>query len=291
MAGGVSQPLQVLREDLLNLLSDVEAGLDFTEENIEFVNQETLLLRISKGMALVTLIRKQLDGRATSGPTFRIALTGKPNVGKSSLFNALAGKAAALVSPEPGTTRDYLLYRLDLNGIVVEVIDTAGYRKSNGSVETQAQSLRLEQTEKADLLLLCVEAGSQIGEVEASLLRNRPTTVVVATKCDLAAAPVGQLATSAVMGRGLESLRKLLADRARAHVVPALAPSLSRCRRHVESCLAHLRRAHENVLFQEAPELLALELRGSLDELGAMVGAVYTDDLLDRIFSRFCIGK
>jgi tRNA modification GTPase len=291
MAGGVSQPLQVLRDDLLNLLADVEAGLDFTEENVEFISQETLLLRISKGMALVTLIRKQLESRSTTGPTFRIALTGRPNAGKSSLFNALAGKAAALVSPEPGTTRDYLLYRLDLEGIRVEIIDTAGYRKSNGSVETQAQSLRLEQTEKADLLLLCVEAGSQIGEVEAALLGKRPATVVVATKCDLAAAPVGQLATSAVMGTGLDSLRKLLTDRARAHVVPALAPSLSRCRHHVESCLAHLRRAHENVLFQEAPELLALELRGALDDLGATVGTVYTDDLLDRIFSRYCIGK
>jgi tRNA modification GTPase len=86
-------------------------------------------------------------------------------------------------------------------------------------------------------------------------------------------------------------LRALLKQRARQHARPALAPSLARCRNHVENCLEHLRRAHHLVLEEELPELLALELRGALDQLGEMVGAVYTNDLLDRIFSRFCIGK
>ncbi|MBI1913431.1 MAG: tRNA uridine-5-carboxymethylaminomethyl(34) synthesis GTPase MnmE, partial [Planctomycetes bacterium] len=86
-------------------------------------------------------------------------------------------------------------------------------------------------------------------------------------------------------------LRKSLAARARAHARPALAPSLSRCRHHVSACLEHLRRAHSVALFSDPPEVLALELRGALDQLGEMVGAVYTDDLLDRIFSRFCVGK
>ncbi|MFL5244407.1 MAG: tRNA modification GTPase [Gemmataceae bacterium] len=291
LAGGVSQPLQLLREDLLSLLADVEAGLDFTEENIQFINQQALLGRVSKGMALVTLLRKQFDSRGLAGSAFRVALTGRPNAGKSSLFNALAGRAAALVSSEPGTTRDYLVHRLDLGGVQVEIVDTAGYRKVNGSVESQAQALRHEQAEKADLLLLCVEAGSQLGAAEAALLRKRPATVIVATKCDLASAPSGQLATSSVTRAGLDALRNLIAERGRAMARPALAPSLSRCRHHVEACLEHLRRAHELVLFEEAPELVALELRSALDDLGAMVGAVYTDDLLDRIFSRFCIGK
>jgi tRNA modification GTPase len=99
------------------------------------------------------------------------------------------------------------------------------------------------------------------------------------------------LATSALTRAGLHALRELLAERARSHSQPPLAPSLSRCRHHVEACLAHLRQAHAVALFEEPPELLALELRGALDQLGEMVGAVYTEDLLDRIFSRFCIGK
>jgi tRNA modification GTPase len=113
----------------------------------------------------------------------------------------------------------------------------------------------------------------------------------VATKCDLARPSFGAVATSAATGMGLDSLRTLLGERAKALARPALAPSVSRCRHHVAACLERLRRAHQMVLFGEPPELVALELRGALDELGEMVGAVYTDDLLDRIFSRFCIGK
>jgi tRNA modification GTPase len=101
----------------------------------------------------------------------------------------------------------------------------------------------------------------------------------------------GEVATSAATGMGLEALRSLIAERAKRMAQPPLAPSVSRCRHHVAAGLQRLRQAHQMVLFGEPPELVALEVRGALDELGEMVGAVYTDDLLDRIFSRFCIGK
>jgi len=292
LAGGVSRPLESLRDDLLNLLADVEAGLDFADEHIQFVDQRTLLERLRKGLALITLLGKQLEGRALTSRPFRVVFAGRPNAGKSSLFNALAGRAAALVSPEEGTTRDYLIHHLDLNGLKVDLVDTAGRRKTNGVIEHQAQSLREEQTRSADLVLLCVEAGTPLDEADnLSLNQQVPPVVGVATKCDLAPAHVGFLPTSSLTNAGVDRVRSLLADKARSHSRPALAPSLSRCRHHVDACLANLRRAHEMALFEEPPELLALELRGALDELGAMVGAVYTDDLLDRIFSRFCIGK
>ena len=107
LAGGLARPLHELREDLLNLLADVEAGLDFTDEDIQFVEQYELLQRLTKGLALVTLVRRQIDQRAVGGRPFRVVLGGRPNAGKSSLFNTLAGKSAALVSAEAGTTRDY----------------------------------------------------------------------------------------------------------------------------------------------------------------------------------------
>jgi tRNA modification GTPase len=152
--------------------------------------------------------------------------------------------------------------------------------------------LAREQAEQADLLLLCLEAGYPLAPEEETMCRRpHPPVVAIATKCDRAEAHPETLATSAVTGTGLDSLRSLLAERAGRHKQPALAPSLSRCRHHVESCLEQLRRAHGIVLFEEPPELLALELRGTLEQLGEMVGTVYTDDLLDRIFSRFCIGK
>jgi tRNA modification GTPase len=291
LAGGVARPLQELRRDLLDLLADVEAGLDFADEDIHFVTPEDQLGRLGKGLALLTLLGKQLEQRSLGDRPFRAVLAGRPNAGKSSLFNALTG-AGALVSPEPGTTRDYLVRRLDLDGTAVELVDTAGWQEAAGDIAGQAQALGREQARAADLVLLCVEAGAEPDADErARLGKAAPPVVGVATKCDLGRPSFGEVATSAVTGTGLDALRALIAQRARAQARPALAPSVSRCRHHVAACLERLRRAHQMVLFGEPPELVALELRGALDELGEMVGAVYTDDLLDRIFSRFCMGK
>ena len=222
---------------------------------------------------------------------YRVVLAGQPNAGKSSLFNALTG-ASALVSPEPGTTRDYLVQRLDVAGCTIELIDTAGLRPSADAIESSAQSLGREQQEQADLVLLCLEGGQVHGNEEAALLRQPAIPVLaVATKSDLKPPGSDMPATSALTGEGIEELRSLLRERAHSHSQPPLAPSLSRCRHHVRACLEHLRRGHAIVLYEDPPELLALELRETLQHLGEMVGAVYTDDLLDRIFSRFCIGK
>lgn len=292
MAGGVTQPLHGLREDLLNLLADLEAGLDFAEEDIQFVHSEELLRQLSRGLAQLTLLQKQLEQRSVSSQPFRAVLVGRPNAGKSSLFNALTG-GSALVSPLPGTTRDYLTRRLELDGVAVELVDSAGWQETTDGIDAQAQLLGREQGDRADLLLLCLEAGQTPDEAERTLLTRPglPEVVGLATKCDRAEPPEGWIATSARSDTGLASLRAVLSGRAQSRAHPALAPSLSRCRHHVEACVRHLRRGHEMVLFEEPPELLALELREAMEELGALVGAVYTEDLLDRIFSRFCIGK
>jgi tRNA modification GTPase len=292
LAGGVTRPLQELRSDLLDLLADVEAGLDFTDEDIHFVEPAELLKRLARGMALVTLARKQMDQRSVAGRVFRVVLAGTPNVGKSSLFNVLAKRPAALVSPHAGTTRDYLVSKIDADGIPVELVDTAGREAGRNGIEADAQRLGAEAAQQADLVLWCQEAGeSGLRIADCGFRIDAAPVIVVATKCDRGIAPENALATSATTGEGIDALRKRLGEEARKLAAPALAPSLSRCRHHVTACLEHLRRAHRVVLNADPPELLALELRGALDELGEMVGAVYTDDLLDRIFSRFCIGK
>ncbi len=291
LAGGLARPLEGLREDLLNLLADVEAALDFADEDISFVDRDDLLHRLTRGLAQLATAARQLDARAVVGRPFRVVLAGRPNAGKSSLFNAL-GAPSALVSPEPGTTRDYLVQRLDLGGATVELVDTPGRRTGTDEIEEQAQALGREQAGEADLLLLCLPADEPPRPEDGDLLgQERPPVLGIATKCDLGNPYSGLLTVSAVTGEGLEALREVLAERVRSRRQPALASSLSRCRGHVEACLACLRRAHAAVLFDEPAELLALELRGALEQLGEMVGAVYTDDLLDRIFSRFCIGK
>src|SRR5579884_3544569 len=159
LAGGIAGPLQRLRADLLDLLADVEAAIDFADEDLRFVGTEELLNRLAAALAALTLAGKQLEGRSVGGRPFRVALAGRPNAGKSSLFNALCGSAAALVSPAPGTTRDYLVARLDLGGEAAELIDTPGWQEADGGLAGQAQALGRDQVGQADLVLLCVEAG------------------------------------------------------------------------------------------------------------------------------------
>jgi tRNA modification GTPase len=291
LAGGLTTPLAQLREDLLNLLADVEAGLDFADEDIQFVGQEETLKRLAAGMARLTLLRRQLEQRATTERPFRVVLAGRPNAGKSSLFNALAG-AAALVSPEPGTTRDYLTTVITVGDIRIEIVDTPGWQQDGDTINKQAQALGCEQAQQADLVLLCLEAGVVPSPASDGPLSQLDAPVLpIATKCDLGNSPSDLLATSAVTGVGLLALRTLFGERAREHSATAVVPSLGRCRHHVAVCLEHLRRAHGIVLFEDPADLLALELREGLEQLGELVGAVHTEDLLDRIFSRFCIGK
>jgi tRNA modification GTPase len=287
LAGGMTTPLAALREDLLDLLADVEAGLDFSDEDITFVDQKAMLLRVGKALAHVTLVGKQLDSRAVANDAFRVVLAGRPNAGKSSLFNALAG-TRALVSEQPGTTRDYLTVKLVVNGTTIELVDTPGWQSAQNTIETQAQALGRSRQEQADLVLVCVEVNEAR---RASEDVDSFTVVYIATKCDLLTPPSDWFATSAHTGQGIAELRNLLAKRASTRPPSALAPSVSRCKHHVTLCLDHLRRAHAIVLEEDPPEILALELREALQQLGEMVGAVYTDDLLDRVFSRFCIGK
>jgi tRNA modification GTPase len=212
-------------------------------------------------------------------------LAGKPNAGKSSLFNALLGNQASLVSAQPGTTRDYLEAVVQVDGVAIELLDTAGIGSPACSIDAAAQDLGRERRAQADLVLWCA-AADEPADYEMS-----SDTLQVATKIDRAAPPAGALPTSAITGEGLAELRARLCQEARQSAHAALAPSVSRCSHHADACWQHLQHAHELVMDECLPELLALQIRLAVEELGAMVGAVYTDDLLDRIFSRFCIGK
>ena len=288
----MARPLEKLREDLANLLADVEASLDFSHEEIQVVDETELLKRVAASLAQLKLVQRQLERRSVESARFRVVLAGLPNVGKSSLFNALTGEATALVSPQPGTTRDYLVRRLALEEVQIELVDTAGRQSSSDTIEDQAQELAGTQVENADLVILCTEAGmSNPDPTSWPLGRTAPPLLPVATKCDLRPGPADRLATSARTRQGIGELEQVLIERARQHASSSVAPSTSRCRHHIEACLRHLCQAHDSVLNQEPPEMLAVDLRAALEHLGEMTGAVYTDELLDRIFSRFCIGK
>src|SRR5262249_27089380 len=184
LAGGLSRPLNGLRNDLLDLLADLEAGLDFVEEDIRFVSPEELAARLKSALDLLEQSSCQLAARGTGDGLARVALAGAPNAGKSSLFNALVGNSAAIVSAHPGTTRDYLVAKIDADGLPIELVDTAGVdttcserlpwrseissdqHRPSGSAETSAetsiaasaQARARQQREQAGLRLLCVDA-------------------------------------------------------------------------------------------------------------------------------------
>lgn len=298
LAGGVSGPLHQVRDDLLNLLADTEAALDFADEPIEFVGKAEALTRLASALARLANVRRQLDSRAVSGRPVRVALVGRPNAGKSSLFNALGGGPDALVSPEAGTTRDYLTKRLDIGGVPVDLVDTAGWDAAGDGIAGQAQRLGREQAGGADVLVWCAEPGMTFDPADEARLNATGALVVrVRTKDDQeleAGAPESApppVRTSVGNPGGTNALRVALAEVVASLTRPPLAPSQSRCRHHLDACARDLQTAHRGVLLADPPEVVAVSLRAALDQLGELIGAVYTPELLDRIFARFCIGK
>lgn len=296
LAGGMTQPLQAVRDDLLNLLADLEAGLDFVEEDIEFVSLADSLKRVSAALAHLMNLQRQLQSRSVTDRAIRVVLAGPPNAGKSSLFNALLGRSAAIVSEIAGTTRDYLSEKLPLGSVTVEIVDTAGWQLANSSIEEQAQWLGAEQSRQADFILACVPNAVAKEDTAWNSFRQYVTRNIiwVRTKVDeMANAPERDIELSVSIHRAesIQLLRNEIQKRALDLLQPVLAPSLSRCQHHVQQCIEQLQFAHKHILMEDPPELIALSLRLSLQQLGEMVGTVYTNDLLDRIFSRFCIGK
>lgn len=292
LAGGLGRPLAELRSTLLDLLADLEAGLDFADEDLAFVTREALVDRLASARLALGAALAQLGSRQMSDALPRVALVGAPNAGKSSLFNALTG-GAALVAPTPGTTRDYLEARVELPGGACLLIDTAGIEEANDDarVATMAQELSRQRREEADLELLCVAGDSP----ETATPRPHAPRLVVRTKADLAAgrAPLrAAVVTSAMQGTGLADLRAEIASRlADVESRDALAPSTARCREALSAAQDAIDEAQRLARRGAEDELIAVELRLALNSIGETIGAVYHEDLLDRLFSRFCIGK
>ncbi|MEX1040599.1 MAG: GTPase [Pirellulaceae bacterium] len=307
LAGGLSGPLAEARRELLELLAHLEAGLDFAEEDIEFISQAELMAGLSRIESTLATILRQLGSRDSHNPVIKVALVGLPNAGKSSLFNALLGNDQAIVSELAGTTRDYVLGELELGDLRFQFIDTAGLEEAVLADQDQAEtgieeSMRRQSgrmREEADLVLHCIDTTRGVTPLDTELLRTLETErrLIVATKCDAARSrplEMAHLKTSAVTGLGLESLRELLRQAALQlqTIHHAMVPgTAARCRASLASSQALVTGAMTGVMEKTGEELVASDLRAALDCLAQVVGAVYTDHILDVIFSRFCIGK
>jgi tRNA modification GTPase len=297
LAGGLSGPLQDLREKLIDLLAHLEAGLDFVEEDIEFISTGELVAELDSVLNSVEAIRRRLTTRGSAGSELRVALVGLPNVGKSSLLNALAGEAAAIVSDQAGTTRDYVTRQVALDGMAITLVDTAGIEgcEQPGSIAFEAQHATTLQQSDASLTLLCLDGTRPLDPWEVRQLETADAglRLIVVTKSDVGTIhelPGQAIRTSSVTLEGITLLRAEIRNML-AGPGEAVASTVSRCHDSLRLAAESLERATNVARQSLGDELVAVELRLALDELGKVVGAVYTDDVLDRVFSRFCIGK
>ena len=321
LAGGLSRPLQALREELLSLLADLEAGLDFAEEDVSFLAIEELQQALGRSRERVSDLLMQIDDRTVAIGVPRVVLTGAPNVGKSSLFNRLVSlaressfEAEALVSPESGTTRDYLTSIVNWEGFSCELVDTAGVGpvSRDAIVELAAQDVAEAQRANADLILFCLEATRLPNAWEWERLAEHSSIPcrVALTKVDLVAEEVVARLKDAILdrhpesveivnvssltGSGVKPLCREIERAVEANISSrgeVIATTAVRCREHLQSAAASLSRASKLATLPDQEELIATEIRVGLQALGTVVGAVYTDEILDHIFSRFCIGK
>jgi tRNA modification GTPase len=292
LAGGLRRHIESLRARVFDRLALLEATLDFAEEpDVAAAGTRDIDRDIGDALAQVEILIKQLDQRERPRAVPRVALVGPPNAGKSRLFNALAGAEHALVADLPGTTRDFLEARCTWDGFPIDLVDTAGEEQTGDTISQRAQQHRAEQTRRADLLLVCRTGDTQPTPVSDTTVR----TLQVWTKGDLARPSRGDyLVTSAATGEGVDLLKqKILATlKEAAESEPScVAATGARCRESLLATREALLSACSARAMPGGDELVAMELRIALDKLGTIVGAVSTEELLDHIFGRFCIGK
>ncbi len=294
LRGEFSRRVHELVEALTQVRLVLEAGFDFADEGIEPIGRADL-------RGDLAALREQLEDvlRAARrgvrlGHGLRTVLAGAPNVGKSSVFNRLAGEQRAIVTPVPGTTRDALRETLSLAGASIEVVDTAGLRDSADPVEQMGIERAREQLAHCDLVLLVVDDRAP-GDPGAFGLGGGAPVVTVHNKIDLSGARPGfegdRIRVSALTGAGFDALITLLGERAAALTGEG---AFTARERHVESlheALSGLERAARCVDDGAGLELVAEDLRLVQDALGRITGQVHSDDLLGRIFASFCIGK
>ena len=296
LSGAFSNAVDSLAEQLVRLRMHVEAAIDFPEEEIDFLSDDALLKRIDEcAAAFATLSAEAKQGRVLRDG-YQVVIVGKPNVGKSSLLNLLSGQEAAIVTEVAGTTRDVLREQIDVDGLAVELIDTAGLRNDPDHIEAEGIRRAREALANADAALWIQDVTDKDQDAPKENLPDGVPVTVVHNKIDLVGAKPGvvdgEVYLSAQTGKGIDALRQHIKELAGYDNLGEGA--FTARRRHIRA----LRRASEHFetgrrALEEARagELLAEELRLSQQALGEITGAFSADDLLGKIFSEFCIGK
>lgn len=297
--GSVSRRIRPLKEQLLELIALLEAGIDFAEDDISVASPDEILRRMKPiRSAARELLRSFAAGKLVH-QGFTLAIAGRPNVGKSSLFNRLLEQDRAIVTEIPGTTRDLVSEATALEGIPVKLVDTAGIRQSKDLVETLGIERSYQAIADADLTLLVLDLSTDTTEEDKLLfekLRDR-RPIVVGNKCDLVRRFIGSkdlLLVSATTGEGVGHLKQAILRRlAPDGLIRPESGSITSIRHAalLRESIEALDNAVRAVEFQIPHEMLLLDLYAALRPIDAITGATTADDILNRIFSTFCIGK
>lgn len=297
LQGEFSSNIQQLLDQLVNLRMHVESTLDFPEEEIDFLGDDAIAGKLDAVIKQLDVIhRNSVTGRVLN-EGLQVVISGKPNAGKSSLLNLLAGHDSAIVSDIPGTTRDVLRETIRIQGVPIHIIDTAGLRESTDEIEQEGVRRARVAVEQADIVLRVVDVST-----EASELPQQANQIVVLNKMDLL--PPQQklecihedvVAISARTGEGLKSLQQAILRKG-GYQQPAEQNTglYSARRRHLQALdktAMHLKQAYTALHDEQAGEVMAEELRLAQNALAEITGTFSSDDLLGKIFSEFCIGK
>lgn len=299
LQGEFSQAVNQLLKELIELRVYVEAALDFPDEEIDFLADQEVTDRLERIKAQLSTIFQKARQGSLLREGMQLVIVGRPNAGKSSLLNALAGQETAIVTDIAGTTRDVLRERINLDGMPLHIVDTAGLRESTDPVERIGIERAWREVEKADLVLLLVDDTQAEDSENAAILARLPERLprlTVHNKVDLSGKAAGlhegQLYISAKAGLGIEVLKAEL--KARMGFQGEMEDTFIARRRHLQA-LMETQQAVERAEYQlrvfNAGELMAEELRTAQDALGQITGKFTPDDLLGVIFSSFCIGK
>ena len=303
LQGEFSKAIHGLTDELINLRMLVEATLDFPEEEIDFLKAANAFGRLENlQFRLAGIFDRAGQGKLLQSG-LHVVLVGQPNVGKSSLLNRLAGDDLAIVTPIAGTTRDALRSTIQIEGIPLHIIDTAGLRETEDEVEKIGIERSWREIERADVVLLLVDARSGIGEADRGILARLPERlqrITIHNKIDLVGSPPAchaedrstSISLSALSGEGIELLRQALLQIAGWHQTEDVFIARERHLRALSLASKHLTLARQLIEASlPALELFAEELRLTQQALGEITGEFTADDLLGVIFSRFCIGK
>jgi tRNA modification GTPase len=297
--GLLSQRIDALRHMLVNSSSLIELELDFAEEEIEFVSYEKVKLEIEK---IIYEINKLIESYKI-GKVLRdgvnVVLVGKPNVGKSSLLNYLVKESRAIVSHIPGTTRDIIREEISIDGVLFKIFDTAGLRITNDEVEQEGVLRSRKAVEDADLVVLISDTNSDFpADLKSGLLEltTEEKMIYLVNKIDLDNKSIekGLIGISAKTGEGINKFVELLKKRSFVSEIFTEKSAVVSNLRHktaLEKAVDHLKKAIDSINGSFSGEFISVDLRNAENALGEIIGKVTTDDILNNIFSQFCIGK